>query len=174
MFERLLVAVDDSASTPLTVGYATSIARTTGAAIDVVCVNQYLVGGRGTTMLAESHAAGIVETVCRELRAEGITASGNVVRSAYFDVAPAIVKEATRCGSDTIVIGSRRRRGVWRLLGHRVRERLVTLTALPVVTAPAPLDVPSEMGLLDLCGVGDLVPPDPAGEPRADSTPSDR
>jgi hypothetical protein len=43
--------------------------------------------------------------------------------------------------ADVILLGAKRRRRWARLAGRGVRERTIRLTALPVITAPAPLAV---------------------------------
>ncbi len=47
MFTRILLAIDDSASSEAAVSFATAMAKQSSAAVRVVHVNEYLVGGRG-------------------------------------------------------------------------------------------------------------------------------
>ena len=53
------------------------------------------------------------------------------------EVALRIAREAARWDCQAIVLGSRRLRGMARLSGHGVRERVLRLSALPVLVAPA-------------------------------------
>jgi nucleotide-binding universal stress UspA family protein len=50
-----------------------------------------------------------------------------------------IVTESADWHCDAIVLGSRRLRGIERLSGRGVRERVVRLSPLPVITAPTPV-----------------------------------
>ncbi len=52
-----------------------------------------------------------------------------------------LVAEAGRWSADVIVLGSCRRNGMRRLFSRGVRERVLRLTCLPVLTAPAPLKI---------------------------------
>jgi nucleotide-binding universal stress UspA family protein len=145
MHDRLLVAIDDSASTPFTLSYATALARLQGSAVHVVYVNQFLVGGRGFTASTATEASNLVDGAVRQLQDDGIAAGGRTVRATCFNVPRAVVAEAEVRGSAVIVVGSRRRRGLGRLFGHNMRERITSLTPLPVLTAPAPLEVPGSL-----------------------------
>jgi Universal stress protein family len=61
--------------------------------------------------------------------------------STCFGVADHLVAEAGRWSADVIVLGSCRRHGMRRMLSRGVRERVLRLSCLPVLTAPAPLKV---------------------------------
>jgi hypothetical protein len=52
-------------------------------------------------------------------------------------VARRIVKEALQWDCQGIVLGSRRLHGITRLSGRGVRERILRLSSLPVLVAPA-------------------------------------
>lgn len=56
-------------------------------------------------------------------------------------MATRIVEAADACSAAAIVVGSRRRRRLRRLGGHGIRERVTRLSALPVLSAPAPLQL---------------------------------
>jgi nucleotide-binding universal stress UspA family protein len=89
----------------------------------------------------QEDAAGLVSRGVEELTADGVDATGRVVRATCFGVASAIVAEAAACSSDAILLGSRRRGHLHRLWGKGVREQVTRSTALPVLTAPAPLEM---------------------------------
>jgi hypothetical protein len=52
-----------------------------------------------------------------------------------------VVETAQAWSADTIVLGSHRHRRLQRLRGQGIRERVIQLSALPVLTAPSPLKV---------------------------------
>lgn len=160
MFQRLLVAIDDSASTPLTLSYATALARSEGATVEVLHVNQYLVGGRGLTVLTATEATQLVDNAVGQLRDDGVEARGSTVRATCFNVGRAVAAAASSHDCDVILVGSRRRRGLQRPWGKSMRERIISLTPLPVLAAPAPLKIPAELR-------SQLPPPATAAAPLA-------
>jgi nucleotide-binding universal stress UspA family protein len=143
MFERLLVAIDDSASNPVTLSFATALSQRQGASVHVLHVNQFQVGGRGITELTETEASCLVEGAVRGLNDEGVETSGSLARATCFNVAGVIVDVARAHDCDAIVLGSARRRRFGRLFGQGIRERTTALTPVPILTAPAPLRVPT-------------------------------
>lgn len=150
MFQRLLVAIDDSASCPVTLSFASALAQRDGASVHVVHVNQFQVGGRGMTKLTGTEASRLVEGAVRELTEGGVETSGSLARATCFNVAGVIADAARAHDCDAIVLGSARRRRFGRLFGQGIRERTTALAALPILTAPAPLRVPSGRRSRDL------------------------
>jgi nucleotide-binding universal stress UspA family protein len=145
MFQRLLLAIDGSPAGPVATSLAIAVASQ-GTAVHVVHVNQYQAGGRGLTVETGDEACRPVYDAVTELLAAGVQATGFVCTTTCFGVADRIVAEADRWAADAIVLGSCRRRGSRRLLGQGVRERVVRLSQLPVLTAPAPLRVSRRPG----------------------------
>jgi nucleotide-binding universal stress UspA family protein len=141
MFQRLLLGIDDSTAGEISTSFATAVARQHASSVLVLYVNPYVLGGRGTTVLSSKEAEQLVDRAVDELRANGVEASGTVRRATCFDVAGRIVETAGEWSADAIVVGSHRHRRLRRLFGQGVRERIVKLSALPVLTAPAPLKV---------------------------------
>jgi len=131
MFERILLAIDETPAGEVAVSFATAMARHSRGRVHVVHANLLLVGGRGVAVETPEQAAQVVAGALAQLR---FTAT-------MFDVAGRIADSARRVGADSVVLGSHRHRRVARLAGRGLRERLVRTTALPVVTAPAPLKV---------------------------------
>lgn len=146
MFARLLVAIDESPSTQVVLDFATALARRGAGAVHVLHVNPLLVGGRGHAELTETEAARLVEAAVRQLREElldcDVKVTGSLARATCFQLPQVIAEAAEVRQSEAIVVGSRRRRGLRRLLGHGLRERITGLSPLPVLVAPAPLQVP--------------------------------
>ena len=141
MFQRLLLGIDDSAASGLAVSYATALARQHSAPVRVLYVNQYLVGGRGQTTLTFHEAQGLVDSAVQEFRSYGVDATGEVARATCFNVAARIAASAQDWAADAIVLGSHRRGRIRRPFGQGVRERVIQLSALPVLTTPGPLKV---------------------------------
>jgi nucleotide-binding universal stress UspA family protein len=54
-------------------------------------------------------------------------------------VARQIVDEAKACRCDAIIVGSTRLRGIRRIAGSGVRDRILRTSALPVLVAPPPI-----------------------------------
>jgi nucleotide-binding universal stress UspA family protein len=144
MFERLLLAIDDSPASELATLFANAAARRTGAAVRVLHVNEYLVGGRGVTLLTHDESDALVDGAVKELHDAGVPADGVSVVATYRQVPQCIVEAARDYEADAIVLGSNRHRWMSRLFSPQVRERTTRLTSLPILTAPAPLRVTAE------------------------------
>lgn len=141
MFERLVVAVDDSASGPIAVSFTAALARTHGAEVRVVHVNPFVRGGRGQTAQTASEARNLVARFVRELRESGVVATGLVCRATRGDVGDRLADVAEEWRADAVVVGSRRLDRLGRLRGRGLREQVVRRSQLPVLTAPAPLAI---------------------------------
>lgn len=138
MFQRILLALDSGDPGSVATSFTMALAKRFHAAVHVVHVNQYIVGGRGPTAESSAKAADIVADALRELHGAGVNATGLTYRTTAFDVPSAICDLACQCRADAIVVGSRRRR-FGSLLRRSTREGIARRTSLPVLTAPAPL-----------------------------------
>jgi nucleotide-binding universal stress UspA family protein len=143
MFTRILLAIDDSASREAAVSFATALARQGSASVRIVHVNEYLVGGRGFATETQAEAIQLLESAVNSVRAAGIPTEGALYLSSSFGVEARITNAAHNWSADVIVLGSRRRRRFNPFAGKGVRERVISQTTLPVLTAPAPLQVAS-------------------------------
>jgi nucleotide-binding universal stress UspA family protein len=141
MFERILLALDDSPAGETATVFAGALAARTGASVHVLHVNERLVGGSGVTLRSRSEATDLVTGAVSQLVDAGVRAGGSVCVSSYRRVADQIVASARERAAGAIVLGSNRNRRLGRLFSARVRERTTRLTSLPVLTAPAPLTV---------------------------------
>jgi nucleotide-binding universal stress UspA family protein len=153
MFQRLLVAIDNSPGSDVALSFAIALARQSGASIHVLHVNEHVVGGHGVTLRTDEEVTRLLAEAVVRLRDEGIRTSGSVRRAPYRHVAECIAAMAQERSADVIVLGAKRSRRWARLTGRGVRERTTRLTVLPVITAPAPLAV-AAVGQLTL---GELV-----------------
>lgn len=142
MFQRLLVAIDDTERSDITLSFATAVAKQSGAVVHLFYVNEFAVGTGGMAIHTNEEAVALLTRAAEQLRAEGIRVTGSARRASYRQVPQHIACAADEFAADAIVLGSRRRRRLVRLFSGRVRERTVRLTSLPVIMAPAPLDIP--------------------------------
>ena len=142
MFHQLLVAIDDSPSTPVTLSFATALAQRDGASVHVLHANRMLFGGRGITEIADTDAALLVEGAVTQLVGQGVSATGSVTRAMSFTIGRVVAVAAHSRRCDAIVIGSRRRSRAAHPFGRGTRERIIRSATLPVLTAPAPLQLP--------------------------------
>jgi nucleotide-binding universal stress UspA family protein len=148
MFEKLLLAIDDSPATAVASDFALALARRCGASVHVLFVNERLVAGRGLTLLSSEEATRLVGDAVLRLRDAGVRTGGSIHVADHQRVAECIVEVAHRKSADAIVLGSRRRRRTLnRLFASRIRDRVTRRTSLPVIVAPSPLDIASQVGL---------------------------
>jgi hypothetical protein len=68
-----------------------------------------------------------------------VDASGECALANFVTLAPRIADAAARARADAIVFGSHRHRRFNVLFGRRIRDRVIRITPLPVLTAPSPL-----------------------------------
>ena len=131
MFTRILLAIDDSSSSEVALSFATAMARESGAAVRVVHVNEYLVGGRGYTVETQAEAMARLEGAVGALRGAGIPTEGSLYLTNCFGVESRIANAAHDWSADVIVLGSRRRRRFGRFAGQGMRERVLCAHGTP-------------------------------------------
>jgi nucleotide-binding universal stress UspA family protein len=141
MFDRILLALEDSPAGEMATDFAVALARRTGASVHVLHVNERLVGGHGVTLRTRIEATDLVTDAVHQFGAAGVHADGSVRVSSYRHVPDCIVTTAYERAAGAILLGSNRKRRLGRLFSARVRERTTRLSSLPVLTAPAPLTV---------------------------------
>jgi nucleotide-binding universal stress UspA family protein len=141
MFTRILLALDGTESSEVAVSFATALARQSDSTVRVVHVNELLVGGRGYASETERESMEIVDSAVGSLRGAGVMADGVHYLANCFTIADRIAEAARDWGADVIVFGSTRRRWLARFRGAGLRERVTAITGLPVLAAPAPLQM---------------------------------
>jgi nucleotide-binding universal stress UspA family protein len=141
MFERFLLAINDSPGREVAIDFSGALARRCAASVHVLLVNERLVGGHGLTLLTQAEATELITSAVGQLRAAGVTTSGSVRVADHRNVPACIVEAARERAADAVVLGSQRHRRLGRLFSPRVRERTTRLTPLPVLTAPSPLTI---------------------------------
>ena len=95
----------------------------------------------------------LVDDATLQFRCSWVTATGAALlapATTTRSVSESIVDEARHWAADAIVLGSRRRCGLRRVSSRGVREQVIRLSCLPVLTAPAPLRVASDELVLEL------------------------
>ncbi|HEY1652777.1 MAG TPA: universal stress protein [Acidimicrobiales bacterium] len=143
MFDRILLALDDSPAGEVALLFAGALARRTGASVHVLHVNERVVAGAGTTLRTRDEVSDLVTSAVRQLADIGVPASGSACVAWHRGVPARIVAKAEGEAADAIVLGSTRRRLWGRLFAAQVRERTTRLSSLTVLTAPSPLRVTS-------------------------------
>jgi nucleotide-binding universal stress UspA family protein len=146
VFNRILLALDESPAGDMALLFAGALAQRGGAAVHVLHLNERIVAGNGSTLRTPAEASDLVTRAVQQLAANGVRASGSTSLSTYRQVPARIVAKALDVSADAIILGSTRRRRWGRLFSAQVRERTTRLTGLPVLTAPSPLNVTSLPG----------------------------
>lgn len=120
MYQRIVVAVDETDAAIRAVREAVAIARHTGGEILFVHVGAFA-GSEEALARAEgiAHRAGVKRTTARVAADSG--------------VGPTIVREAQGWTADLIVVGSHGREGVKRLLLGSVAEAVARAAEVPVL-----------------------------------------
>jgi nucleotide-binding universal stress UspA family protein len=139
MWERMLLAIDQYESGQSALGMTASLAAATGCEVRVLHVRELTRWARVPPLETPAQAQLLVEEAIFSLRLAGVGAEGRSC-SVFGDlVAARIVEESLVWFCDVIVLGTRRLRGLSRLSGDGVREKVLRLSPLPVIAAPTPL-----------------------------------
>ena len=76
MFDRILLALDDSPAGEVATLFAGALARRTGASVHVLHVNERLVGGNGVTLRTRQESIDLVSSAVQQLAEAGVRAGG--------------------------------------------------------------------------------------------------
>jgi nucleotide-binding universal stress UspA family protein len=139
MFTRLLLALDQFDSGRIALDFTTGLAVANGSEVTVVHVRELSFNPRVPPLEAPADAEFLVHEAVSALRLAGVRATGAAFSQRSELVAKRIAYEAAEARCEAIVLGSRRFRGFDRVSSRGVRERVIRLSALPVLTAPAPI-----------------------------------
>jgi len=134
---RLLLAMDQFDSGQVALTFTAELANTVGADVTVLHIRERSIHPRVLPLESLSDAQLLVDEAVFCLRLAGIGVEGRVRSGREDHVAKCIVYESAQSQCDTIVLGSRRLRGIERVSGRGVKERVVRFSLLPVVVAPA-------------------------------------
>ncbi|NML31881.1 universal stress protein [Paraburkholderia antibiotica] len=141
MYERIMVALDDSPSAQRALAEALRLAKLTGATLDVCCVVErgkwpearntgFDPEATGAPQNAADSALDSAQTLIREAQVRGAV---RVVDAYGENVSAVLARLADETEADLIVIGTHGRRGVQRFLLGSVAELLVRSTQKPVL-----------------------------------------
>ena len=138
MFRKILVPLDRSSLAEQAIGHAASIARESGATIDVALVHEpFTFAGYADLPWDDDPAAEekYVETIAAELESGAhVTATHAVLRGAPAEM---IVQRAREIGADLIVMTSHGRTGFSRAWLGSVADAVMRNSAIPVLIVRA-------------------------------------
>lgn len=139
MFKNILAAVDGTAHGTAVLDSAAALAKLTGATVHVIHIrpSQVIMGGigGGAVVTAEGAAEGrqVVDEAVAGLRAEGVTAEGEVDEGLSGDVAGILVERAEALGSDLIAVGPGHYHGISGLLHNSVSNGVARTAPVSVL-----------------------------------------
>jgi nucleotide-binding universal stress UspA family protein len=138
MYEKLLVAVDHSASTGRVIDAARELARLAGGEVWLVHVLERAAPGKyagpalaGNETRAEEQAS--VDALAGELTRAGIKAHGELRHTVFGYAAREIIEDAKIHDVDAIVMGSRGRGDLAGLVLGSTAHKVIHLTDRPVL-----------------------------------------
>jgi nucleotide-binding universal stress UspA family protein len=140
MWDTLLLALDEFDSGRRALDFTGQLARATRARVRVLHVREILIGGKVPALESGTDAQLLVDQAVLRLHLEGVEADGLVCTRRDRQIPRRIVEESVDAGCGAIVLGSRRLRGLHRVASHHVREEVIRLSRLPVITAPPPAE----------------------------------
>ena len=147
MFKHILIATDGSELSELAVDQGLDLAKAMSASVTVVTVTEPhpVVGSfettlafpteeyeRGAELLASKRLAHVVEKAA----AIGVTCNKEHVKD--VEAAEGILKTAQKNGCDVIIMSTRSRRGLSRMLLGSQANMVVTQSPIPVLVCPPP------------------------------------
>jgi nucleotide-binding universal stress UspA family protein len=137
VWDRLLCGIDQFESGQSVLDFAAEVAATNDASVRVFHIRELSRMARVMPLETPADADELVREAVFSLGTFGVSAEGRFASTLEDQVARRIVDEAVYWQCQAIVLGSRRVRGIARLSGRGVRERVLRLSALPVLVAPA-------------------------------------
>jgi nucleotide-binding universal stress UspA family protein len=137
VWDRLLCGIDQFESGQSALDFAAGLAATNDASVRVFHLRELSRMARVMPLETPADAEELVREAVLSLGALGVAAEGRFASTLQDQVARRIVNEAVHWECQAIVLGSRRVRGIARFSGRGVRERVLRLSTLPVLVAPA-------------------------------------
>src|ERR1700733_5438168 len=136
MWDRLLCAIDQFQSGQKTLDFVADLALAGDTSVRVLHVRELSKMARVVPLETPFEAEELVRHGVLTLGMLGVAAEGRSCSALEDHVAKTIVEEARRWDCQAIVLGSRRLRGIGRLSGRGVRERILRTSPLPLLVAP--------------------------------------
>jgi nucleotide-binding universal stress UspA family protein len=137
VWDRLLCGIDQFESGQSALDFAAGVAATNDSSVRVFHIRELSRMARVMPLETPADAEELVREAVLSLGTSGVAAEGRFASTLEDQVARRIVDEAVYWECQAIVLGSRRVRGIARLSGRGVRERVLRLSTLPVLVAPA-------------------------------------
>jgi nucleotide-binding universal stress UspA family protein len=163
VYKNILAAVDGSAHGTAVVEAVASLAKLAGAGVHVIHIrpSQVIGGAISSTVVPveeQAESRKVVDDALERLRADGITADGEVDEGLREDVAAILVERADALGADLIAVGPGHYSGISALL-HPSVSRGVAKTSRVGPAGPqrrltAPLPHPPAPAPPPRCGRG--------------------
>ncbi|MCW2888893.1 MAG: hypothetical protein QOE54_3338 [Streptosporangiaceae bacterium] len=139
MYEKILVAVDDSPERKTVLEHAARFAEATGAAVHVLHIQTIDTGFMGAGIVEEDSGQvhELVASSIKELATRGITTDGEIREAVRPDVAATVLSAAADQRADLIVLGVRRHGGLTGLVLGSVADGVTHGTPpCPVLLVP--------------------------------------
>lgn len=136
MWDRLLCAIDQFESGQTALDFAAAVASANESSVRVLHLRELSKMARVIPLETPAQAEELVRDTVMSLRMRGIAAEGRSCSALEDHVARRIVEEAMLWECQAIILGSRRLRGIGRLSGRGVRERILRASSLPVLVGP--------------------------------------
>jgi nucleotide-binding universal stress UspA family protein len=137
VWDRLLCGIDQFESGQSALDFAAGVAATNDGSVRVFHIRELSRMARVMPLETPADAEELVREAVLRLGTRGVATEGRFASTLEDQVARRIVDEAAYWECQAIVLGSRRVRGMARLSGRGVRERVLRLSTLPVLVAPA-------------------------------------
>jgi len=134
MFEKMLVALDDSERREETLLKATDLAKVLGGEVEVLHVREgHFIGRAGAVPDEDAgESESIVDDAVKALNDAGVHATGKVRGALHGRVAREILDEAEESGASLIVMGSRGATDLEGVLLGSTTHKVLHLGTLPV------------------------------------------
>jgi nucleotide-binding universal stress UspA family protein len=139
MYKNILTAVDGSAHGAAVLDAVSSLAKLTGGRVHVIHIrpSAIIAGGLtgGAVVPVEETAEGrqVVDEAVARLRADGVTADGEVDEGLRQDLAAILVERAEALGSDLIAVGPGHYSGISALLHSSVSQGVAKTSPVSVL-----------------------------------------
>jgi nucleotide-binding universal stress UspA family protein len=136
MYEKILVAIDQSPVAERVLAAARELAQLSGGEVRVVHLREREYVGRGAGLASletGDEAREVVDSAVRALSGDGIKASGQARNTLYGHAAREIIDEAEEFGAGVIVMGSRGHGDLAGLVLGSTAHKVIHLTDRPVL-----------------------------------------
>jgi len=139
MRDKLFLAIDQFEAGQAAVDFTIGLAAKSGASITVFHVRELNRSIRIPPLETVTEAQLLVDHAVLRMQVAGIATEGYWCSAREEDVARRIVDEASQRKCDAIVLGSLRLRGLHRVSGHGIRDRVLQSSPLAVIVTPTTL-----------------------------------